>query len=226
MVKETKYLLIRYDNLIENEIEKNLKELEKKIEKAIIFFELGNKYAKAGLKIYSSLDDFRKKAYETFPHYKKIEDIPMWVCGFIENDTIYTLSLEELKKTIVHDKSTDSDWIKLIIHEFVHICQRYISNLKKYPWIKEGMATYLAGQHQQYDYSSFDATLEQLTMGGTRYFNYYLMFKYVYEKYGKEYIVNLFKDDELLEKETPKLYKELIKYEKRNYDKSKKNGTR
>lgn len=37
MVKETKYLLIRYDNLIENEIEKNLKELEKKIEEAIIF---------------------------------------------------------------------------------------------------------------------------------------------------------------------------------------------
>ena len=58
----------------------------------------------------------------------------------------------------------------------------------------------------------FDATLDEVINGNTNYSNYYTMFLYVYNTYGKEYILELLRNSEKLISETPVLHEETIKY--------------
>ena len=74
-------------------------------------------------------------------------------------------------------------------------------------WLTEGLATFLAHQYDDKELE-FNATLEEIKVGKTSYTNYYIMFNYVLNTYGKDYILKLIKDEELLQNETNRLYEE------------------
>ena len=150
----------------------------------------------------------------------KNKEIPLWLCGlsFYEKNQykIYTLCLEEYKKIKSHSECSLKELKFLIMHEFVHIChQKYTNNTKLPIWMSEGLATTLSHQCDTMK-KTFNATLDQIINGGIDYKNYYVMFSYILNNYGKKYILDLLKNEEQLKKITPKLYKEVsIHYNKK-----------
>ena len=198
---------IEYINELKGYIDCNYKEI-------VDFFGITNFDAKVSIKLFDNLEKFRAACGEI----RKNKEVPLWLCGlsFYKDNkyNIYSLSLEEYKKTKSHDNCTLKDMQLLIMHEFVHACHYKCTNNAKLPlWMSEGLATTLSHQYDDIEIS-FDATLEQVINGGIDYKNYYAMFVYVLNNYGKDYVLKLLKNTEYLEKETPKLYEEVNLYYK------------
>lgn len=215
-LKQMIYESLEYINLYYYENDKYILSLKKNLEllsKEIVdFFELKDFGDKVDIKIYNNIDDFRKLCADL--HYGTVDKVPLWACGFCNNidgvPTICVLSLEEYRKTKGHETGTLDDIKYLIMHEFVHACHCKIGEIK-YKWLSEGLATTISHQYDYHEYH-LDATLDEMIHGAHNYANYYTMFSYVYNTYGKEYIFSLIKNFELLEKDTPRLYNETCEY--------------
>jgi len=211
MEKCNEYIVLEYTEHDNSYIDDLLSYINNYSKDVVNFFGNINFQEKIKIKLFDNLYEFRNSCMK----FLGKKDIPDWICGLtfkIHNYNIYTLSLEEYKKTEGHDKHTLIDLKQLIIHEFVHACHRkYTNDLKLMVWLSEGLATTLSHQYDGIQ-SSFDATLEQMINGGTQYKNYYLMFSYVLNKYGKGYILKLLNDKEYLINETPRLYEEVNNY--------------
>lgn len=71
-----------------------------------------------------------------------------YVVGCAWEGKIDVLAFEEYQKTQVHKNDNFDDFLKVVIHEFVHICHQEIQpDFSKVTWfIGEGLATYLADQ--------------------------------------------------------------------------------
>ena len=177
-------------------------------EEILLFFDLDTFEESVNIKLFDDIETFREACSEIW----KDKIIPKWLCGisFRKNgkDCIYTLSLDEYKKTDGHNNCTLENLKRLIIHEFVHTCHRKYSNIKLPIWLGEGLATFLSHQYNNKELS-FNASLEQIKNGGASYINYYTMLSYALNNYGRNYILKLLKDSEYLEKETNKLYEEV-----------------
>lgn len=216
MVKETKYIKINYTDKDRDYIDCLLEFIKKSEEEIVNFFDIKYFGEKVTLNLYDDLDNFRKNISIRC----KNNVVPDWLCGFsyLENNKfiINTLCLEEYKKTKGHENNNLDDLKYLIMHEFVHSCQQkytnsVVSSSKAPIWLKEGMAIFIS---HQYDNTklSFNATSEEIIDGNTSYSNYYSMFSYVYNSYGKEYILELLKNSTRLINDTPTLFEETKKY--------------
>lgn len=71
-----------------------------------------------------------------------------YVVGCAWEGKIDVLAFEEYQKTQMHKDDSFDDFLKVVIHEFVHICHQEIQpDFSKVTWfIGEGLATYLADQ--------------------------------------------------------------------------------
>lgn len=147
-----------------------------------------------------NLEDFIKKFFGFEP-----KD---WLCGFRFKNNLYILSLSEYKKCYSHENAKVSDLIRLILHEFIHAIHMLRSQNCNYIWLGEGLATYLSGQYS--DVSSINCTYQEL-LNGCSYANYRVMFEYVFNTYGKDYVLKLIDDEIFLSKETKRLYEEVEK---------------
>lgn len=216
MLKETKYIDIHYTDKDINYIDDLTEFINNNSKDIVDFFGLENFKEKVILYMFDDLEKFRKNISNKY----KNNIVPSWLCGFSYNENnnfiIKTLCLDEYKKTKGHTNHNLNDLKNLILHEFVHSCQlKYInfllSNIKLPLWLKEGMACLLSRQYDDVKLG-FDATLDEVINGNTNYSNYYTMFLYVYNTYGKEYILELLRNSEKLISETPVLHEETIKY--------------
>lgn len=72
-----------------------------------------------------------------------------YVVGCAWKSKIDVLSFEEYQKTQSHKADSIDDFLKVIIHELVHIChQKLQPDFSKVAWFMgEGLATYLSAQH-------------------------------------------------------------------------------
>ena len=200
MVKELKYIIIEYTDKDLEYIDDICKEIDSKSQEIIDFFEIGNIDNKVQVKIFDDIKDFRE-FYTNFYN----EEPKKWACGFASDYDVYTLSLSEYRKCYTHEKASISDLMKLIIHEFIHVAHAKRNNNLDCKWLREGLATYLSGQYS--DASSINCTYDEL-LNGCSYINYKVMFEYVLNNYGKEYVLKLIDDEEFLNKETKRLYEE------------------
>ena len=216
MIKETKYIEIHYTDKDIDYINSLIDFIEKSEEEIVSFFDIENFGIKVMLYLFDDLDCFRK----SISTRSKRNEVPEWLCGysFVENNKfiINTLCLQEYKKTMGHANYNLKDLEYLVMHEFVHSCQqKYIkfnTNVNRMPrWFIEGMATFVSHQYDNTELS-FDATLEEMIKGNTKYSNYYAMFLYVYNNYGKKYILELLENCDKLINETPYLFEEARKY--------------
>ena len=201
MVKELKYIIIEYTDKDLEYIDDICKEIDSKSQIIIDFFEIGNFDNKVQVKLFSDINEFRRFHQEVYGFEPK-----NWLCGFRLDYNVYTLSLSEYRKCYSHEDTTILDLIKLILHEFTHVIH-FMKNKKcNYIWLGEGLATYLSGQYS--DASSINCTYDEL-LNGCSYTNYKVMFEYVLNNYGKEYVLKLIDDEEFLNKETKRLYEEV-----------------
>ncbi|MBQ7136882.1 MAG: hypothetical protein IJO43_02760 [Bacilli bacterium] len=212
MKKSNEYVVLEYTECDSSYINELVDHINLSSKEIVDFFDGISFQEKANIKLFDNLDAFRNSCMKIWGK----KEAPAWLCGltFKMNNyyNIYTLNLEEYKKTEGHNKHTLTDLKQLIIHEFVHVCHRkYTNDAKLMVWLSEGLATTLSHQYDGCK-DSFDATLEQMISGGTKYKNYYMMFSYVLTTYGRNYILKLLENKEYLSNETPRLYEEVINY--------------
>jgi hypothetical protein len=220
MKKELNNMIINYTAKDLNYIEEMSKIIESSSKEITNFFGIEKIEPKIEIYLYDSLDKFRKKYIELGYNLENDGTVPLWVSGFAYNEVeAHTLCLEEYRKTRSHENDDVSDLEQLILHEFVHGCYNYfIGNKNNYnhiAWLSEGLATTLSHQYDKKDFV-FTASLDEMENGCQNYSNYHLMFSYVLNKYGKDYILNLINDNDVAVQITPKLYEETRKYYNKN----------
>ena len=161
-----------------------------------------------------------KKEYdEISKKIRGIDSIPNWSIGISHDNKIEYVSLHDYKNT-AHAFEEDRYLEKLdyykktIVHEYVHfVAGLYLKkNDCDYPakFLNEGIATYLSGQKDNM-VIPFNFTIEDILESKKSYDAWYLLTKYIIEKYGKEYFLELFRNRELAIKEAPRLFEELKK---------------
>jgi len=208
MIYETDYYILEYSNEDFEYIEELKSYIDLNILDIIEFFNLENFKDKINIKLFGDLEDFRNVINKLTNM-----EVPEWLCGFSfskgDKEYIYTLSLDNYKKTLSHENDELVDLKKLIMHEIVHACNRKYSGNYNVPlWLKEGLALYLAKQ-DKYINKDLNANCYQLMNDVVSYHNYLIVINYALNKYGKEYILGLLNDRKKAEDETFKLYEEI-----------------
>ena len=159
------------------------------------------------VKLFSDINEFRNFYTSLY------KEIPKgWFCGFALDNSVYTLSLSEYKKCYSHENATILDLIRLVLHEFTHAVHSKRNDNLECKWLREGVATYLSGQYE--DANEIKCTYDEL-LNCCSYANYKAMFEYVLNTYGKEYILKLIDDEELLNKDSKRLFEEAVSFYKK-----------
>lgn len=176
------------------------------------FFNLEKLERDVSIKFWNSLDKYRTFFNERLKKYNTyVKDFETARSTINSNECrIDVLCLDERKKCKGHENDTVDRLIKVILHEFVHICHfTYSGNSSSMIWLLEALATNLSNQ---YDYLCINCSLEDILNGKAKYINYYSMGKYLLDNYDKDYILELAKNKKLLEDNTPNIYNCTVKY--------------
>lgn len=205
MKKEMEYMTIEYNTCDLPDIEEISCILKKEIKDVLNFFEITKLEPKVTVRLWPDLEKFRKvfalKNQNIVGLRQKVKEKPI----------IEIVSFKEIKKIKYYENMTREDFARLILHEFVHECHVKFTTKKCYIWLWEGAATFLSKQYRKINpcCSTLDEMKERKN---TNYQEFYTMFSYVYQTYGKSYIVKLLTDFTLQEKDTPRLYLETKDY--------------
>lgn len=173
------------------------------------FFNLQYLEKTVNIKIWDNLEDYRNCFSK-----KLFKKIPDWeVARATINKNEYCIDLMSLKERIKckgHENDNLENLLKVIIHEFVHICHMTFNNYNgTMIWLGEGLATNLSNQFKKME---INCSLEDIIYGNAKYINYYSMVKYLLDNYSKEYILMLSKNKKLLENITNDIYYKTIDY--------------
>lgn len=216
MIKELEYMIIEFTEKDLDYFDSFIKRLEEVSNEIVAFFDMNEFGEKINIKIYDSLDEFRDYCFSR-KFLDSTGNVPLWLCGLTCDFNIVTLTLDEYRKTKGHYNATLEDLEMLILHEFTHACEnkkRKVSK-KHYLWLSEGLASSLSHQMDKVE-PMLNATLDQMIDGEhVDYKNYYAMFKYVLDNYGRDYILSLVDNYDLLISDTPRLYEEAREYYKK-----------
>ena len=218
MIKVLKYMVIEYTNEDLTYIDSFVDELNRVSEEIVNFLNIKDFGDKVNVVLNDKLENFWQKYIETGYPLEEDGTVPKWTCGFADGNKVETLCLSEYRKTKSHENASIVDLLHLILHEFTHACHNkvMVDQNKYYVWFSEGLATTISHQYDNSDLI-FNATIDQIKDGMVDYRNYHTMFKYVLETYGKEYVLKLIKDYDLLVRHTPILFNEV----KQNYNQTK-----
>ena len=206
------YFEIEYSKKDTEEIQLIANKLKDKYLDIMHFFNLERLERKVFIKLWDNLNEYRNFFNERMKEYNK--KVPEWEVGRsisnFEECRIDLLNLEETKKCRGHQNDTIDSLIKVCIHEFVHTCHyTYNGNKDAMTWFSEALATNLSNQ---YENLYFNCSLNDILDGKANYINYYSMGKYLIDNCDKNYILELAKNKELLEKDTADIYDQVSNY--------------
>lgn len=210
MIKNLKYMDIEYTNKDLDYIDYLCEIVEKNSEEIVNFFELEKYGEKTHVKLFDNLDDFRT-------YFKKCNNMELdWACGFAKDNNFYTLTLDQLKLVRTHENEDLEDLIKLILHEFVHTVHnrrfKYTEH-NCHKWVSEGVAVYLSKQHE--NINAINCSYNQFIT--RNYYGYYkLLFQYILNKYGKNFIFELIDGKIISNDECQNLFDEAKEFYKKN----------
>ncbi len=140
--KNSEYFTIHYedkDQLLVKEAEGALNE---NLRRLMAFFNLSALSGKITVDIYSTLEEwiaFIESKGQTYQDF---------IVGLADNGVISVLSYDQYKKTQMHKDRPFEDFLQIIVHECVHICnyERIENPNNSVCFIMEGLATYLSNQ--------------------------------------------------------------------------------
>ncbi len=205
MIKEGKYAVFEYEEQDGDLIDGLVAHIDSKAEEIYIFFDLKPSNEKVHYKIFPT-----KKDFDSF--YKQIRnldancDLPNWLVGCVpEKNKIFMVSFHDYKNIESHKNDKSTSYKKTALHEFVHTVnnkfnEKHAGSVTA-KFFREGIACYLSGQYEgaklKFDGSlvKFDGSLDNLLSGkDEKYYNYYLLAKYLVENYDKNFVLFLFKN--------------------------------
>ncbi len=217
MNKEFASFIIEYSEDDLEYIDKLIEQILIEQTKIMSFFGLKKFDNKVKIKIWNNVNKYeRHVADEMHRLFHRRIEIKDWEVGRAittkKENYIHLLTHQERIKRKNHERDTIEDMIKVSIHEFVHICHAQYNNYQPtLNWFNEALATILSNQYGNKKLV-LDCTLEDFLMGKTTYLRYFTLGKYVFETYGKEYILELAKNNRLLESMTPRLFNDAKKW--------------
>lgn len=206
------YFEIEYSDKDTDYIHLIIQELKSKYLDIMKFFNLEKLDRKVSIKFWNNLIEYRTFFNNKMKKYNRT--VQEWEVGRSTNNSkecrIDLLCLDERKKCQGHQNDNINNLIKVTIHEFVHTCHfAYNGNNNSMIWFAEALATNLS---DQYENLYFDCSLEDILQGKTNYINYYTMGRYLIDNFSKDYILELAKNKELLEKDTINIYYQTLEY--------------
>lgn len=156
------------------------------------FFELDKVSKQTYIKIYDNLQDFINLRTENgkFPERYK-----PWNVASAVNGDIHILNFDLYKKAPNHKNREFDDYLKTLVHEFVHVCHEEILKDKsiKPALLMEGIATKLAGQ-DNYKTNHISCSASELK---TNFYNVENHYSYAYTI--MEYLMDATSHSDLLE---------------------------
>lgn len=140
-ILETKYFVIRYDRDCAGLVEGIAGTLRENMERIMLFFRLNKLDRRISVIIYSDTGAYISHIGECGQTYYE------WMIADTFDGRIHILSLEACRRSRSHAQMGREEYTRLIVHEFVHICQQQVEpNCYGCIWFWEALATNLAGQ--------------------------------------------------------------------------------
>lgn len=159
----------------------------------------------------------KKELDKIYCKYENIEEqVPNWLIGFTNNDGIFYLSINDYKNTSHSFNKFNTnleEYKKTILHEYIHFIN-FLFN-KKYNislelnYLVEGIAMVLSNQNEELN---FIYSLDEILNDNNCYNGWYLVFKYIYDFYPHEFIIELFKDNNKAYKFITEIYDDIKNY--------------
>ncbi len=204
MTYETKEYTIYYNECDSVYIKRLVFYFEKEKKKIFDFFEIKSLDKKLVIKLYDNLDKYIEyrngNLAESSVGNMDVDD---------NNYYIHILSYKEFVKRKGHMNQTLTNFYKLLMHEFVHVCHeqtgKYHDSLI---WVKEGIAIFLSNQYDGYTENMDHCNLQNLLNDNrTWYINYYTLIKHAYCMNGISYLKMLSLNPSFALDQTPLIYK-------------------
>ena len=181
------------------------KTLNNEAKKVLDFFELKELKEKKNVVIYTSIDKF--KSYKE----SRGEDYQEWMYGDAADGNINVLELSEARKTKTHKNMTLEEFLKTVIHEFVHACQEEVNNDDddELMWFWEALATNLSGQKydgvdlEKCDFEKLKTDFYNLKDG---YGYVYSLGDYMLKTYGQKKVLDYVKNTNKLKQDEDKIF--------------------
>ena len=195
MIKETKYFKIEYTNNDISYIDKLCDDIDNKALEIMKYFNIDKIDEKFNIKLIATKKEFSKIIRELI-HFEDDE----YGIGFVKDKVMYCLSYLDYKSTYYKNDNYD-DFIKTIIHEFVHTCHMTAVKGMSIKCINEGLACYLSHQDENEELK-LDCSIEDILENKLiDYKNYYVIMKYIIDNYDKEYVDKMIYDKEFAKEE-------------------------
>lgn len=141
MIFTTEYFEIYYSRDCEGLVEEISGTLLENMERIMDFFRLEKLEKKIFVVIYSETNTYTSHVEECGQAYYE------WMIADTFDGRIHVLSLEACRRSPSHAHMDREEYARLIVHEFVHICQQQVEpNCYGCIWFWEALATNLAGQ--------------------------------------------------------------------------------
>ena len=150
------------------------------------------------------LDDIHRK----FNDLEDTDEVPKWIVGFSSSDMqIYYLSINDYCNTSHAFKNEEYEveldmYKKTILHEYIHYVNRLFCKKNNCSFsikcLAEGVSQYLSDQKKDITLQ-FNYSLEDILNSNNCYNGWYLVTKYLIEKYPHELVLELLKDNKRAE---------------------------
>ena len=154
--------------------------------------------------IYTTAEEYKA-------HTEKFTDYYDWMIGDTYDGNINLLSLDRCREAEGHENMTEEDYIKLILHEFTHICQQQINpSADGVIWFWEALAQNLSGQTNEdieLNCTPKELTEDYINLCG----NYAISCKlgrYMLNNFSHERIMDYVRDPGRLMEDTPSILEE------------------
>ena len=150
----------------------------------------------------------RKKYKEHILRY--IHEFKEWMCGDTNDGNINILEISEARKAKEHRDMSLKEFIKCILHEFVHSCEQELyPNPKGNNWYWEALATNLSGQQfSDVNLSNCDFEMLQKDFINTKHgYSYsYILGKYMIENYSRDLLLEYISNPDLLKTDAIRVF--------------------
>lgn len=178
------------------------------------FFKLNKLSTKKKVIIYTDREKYKEYLLQYVKEYKD------WMQADTYDGNINLLEISESRKSDAHKDLTIEEFIKCILHEFVHATQQEINpNSDGTAWFWEALATNLSGQdYNEVDLSNcnFQSLQEDFNNTNNAYSYAYTLGRFLLDNFSQDEILEYVKNPSQLKDNAKEIFSSAINSQKKN----------